>query len=149
MEDTGEKKQQRFRLSSEVLEYVSDYAVINDLAYNSRSEALERIIREHKENDKNNFRLDYIVKSVTDEVTKSVQTALNKSISQEVNKVRLGTNNVDRNTQVLIELVQGFMQNNNIEHIITTKENKPAFIDEAEELIQERISKQKQRKDTK
>lgn len=149
MNDTVKRKHYRFRLSDEVAEYIKNYAVINELPYSSASEALERIIREHKKNDKDNFRLDYIVESVTNEVTKSVQIALKQSISNEVNRVRLGTNNVDRNTQILIELLQGFMQNENIEHIITTKDNKPMFINEAEELVQERISKQKQRKDTK
>lgn len=148
MEMSEDRKHYRHRLSDEVAEYIKEYAIDNQLPYSSSSEALERIVREHKENDKDNFRLDFIVESVTNEVTKSVQIALKESISKEVNRVRLGTNNIDRNTQVIIELLQGLMQNENIEHVITTEDNKPSFIDEVEKLIQKRITKQKQKKDT-
>lgn len=141
-----ERKHYRHRLTDEVAEYIKDYAVINGLAYNSSSEAVERIIREHKELKKNDFSLEYITDTVTENVTRSVQLALQQSISKEVNRVRLGTNNIDRNTQIIIELVQGFMQMQNLEHIVTTDINKPEFLVETEELIQERISLMKQKK---
>lgn len=143
-----EKKHYRHRLSDEVANYIKDYAVINGLPYHSSSEALEKIIREHMKINKEVFSLEYITKTVTENVTQSVQVALQKSISKEINKVRLGTNNIDRNTQVLIELVQGHMQMQNLEHIITTDIMKPEFLMAVENLIQERITKQKQRKDT-
>lgn len=144
-----ERKHYRHRLSEEVADYVKDYAVINELPYHSSSEAVERIIREHKELKKNDYSLEYITDTVTENVTRSVQVALQQSISKEINRVRLGTNNIDRNTQVIIELVQGFMQMQNLEHIITTDLNKPEFLTDTEKLIQERINLLKQKKDNK
>lgn len=142
----SEKKHFRYRITKETGNYIQEYAEINSIPRNSPSQALEEIIKEHRNTDRENFRLNVIVEGITNEVTKSVQIALQESISKEVNKVRLGTNNIDRNTQIIIELLQGFMQNENIEHIITTKENEPAFIEAVENLIQERISNLKQRK---
>lgn len=142
------RKQYRFRLTDEAMNHITEYAVSKDLPYESTSEAVERIVREHKENSNNNFRLDHIVDGVTREVTNSVDALLKNSIAKEITKVRLGTNNADRNTQILIELLQGSMQNQNIEQVITTKDYKPEFMNEVEELIQERITKKKQKKDT-
>lgn len=143
------RKHYRFRLTDESIDYIDDYAVLHNVPYSSRTESLERIIKEHKKYSEEKFSLEYIVESVSKEVSKSVQIALQKSIVNEVNRVRLGTNNADRNTQIIIELLQGFMQNENIEHIITTDDNKPSFLNEVEELIKKRITKQKQRKDNK
>ena len=142
------RKHYRHRLSDEVAEYIREYAILHELPLQSASEAVERIVREHKQNSKNNFRLDHIVDGVTREVTNSVDALLKNSIAKEITKVRLGTNNADRNTQILIELLQGSMQNQNIEQVITTKDYKPEFMNEVEELIQERITKKKQKKDT-
>lgn len=136
-------------MTDESIDYIDDYAVLHNVPYSSRTESLERIIKEHKKYSEEKFSLEYIVESVSKEVSKSVQIALQKSIVNEVNRVRLGTNNADRNTQIIIELLQGFMQNENIEHIITTDDNKPSFLNEVEELIKKRITKQKQRKDNK
>ncbi|MEB2282409.1 hypothetical protein LAV73_20910 [Lysinibacillus xylanilyticus] len=56
-------------------------------------------------------------------------------------------NNIDRNTQILIEILQGFMQMQNVEQIETTNIYKPIFLTEAENLVQEKITSMKQRKD--
>lgn len=144
-----ERKHYRHRLSDEVAQYIKDYAIDNDLPHHSSSEACERIIREHMVLSKQNWNLQYISDTVTENVTRSVQVALQKSISNEVKKVRLGTNNIDRNTQILIELLQGFMQIRNIEHIPTTDMYKPEFLNHVEKTVQEKIALQKQKKDSK
>lgn len=70
-------------------------------------------------------------------------------MAKELKKILLGTNNADRNTQILIELVQGYMQSENINYIITTEDNVPPFIKDVNDLITRRISKLKQIKDSK
>lgn len=144
-----ERKHYRHRLSDEVAQYIKDYAIDNDLPHHSSSEACERIIREHMVLSKQNWNLQYISDTVTENVTRSIQIALQKSISNEINKVRLGTNNIDRNTQILIELLQGFMQMQNVEQIVTTDIYKPTFLTEAENLVHEKITTMKQKKDNK
>lgn len=136
----------RFKLHEDTVDYIEAYTVNNRIPRDDRNEGLERIVQEHKKLKRNEFSLEYITDTVTENVTRSVQVALQQSISKEINRVRLGTNNIDRNTQIIIELVQGFMQMQNLEHIVTTDINKPEFLIEAEELIQERISVMKQKK---
>lgn len=144
-----EKIQKRFRLSNEALSYIEEYTDNNNIPRGEQSEGLERIIKEHKQLSKQNWSLQYITETVTENVTRSVQVALQKSITNEINKVRLGTNNADRNTQILIELLQGFMQMQNVEQIVTTDIYKPTFLTAAENLVQENITTMKQKKDNK
>lgn len=144
-----EKIQRRFRLSAEALDYIEEYTDNNDIPRGEQTEGLERIIKEHKELSKQNWNLQYITDTVTENVTSSVQTSLQKSIVNEINKVRLGTNSADRNTQILIELLQGFIQMQNMEQIVTTDIYKPAFLSEVESLVNERITSMKQKKDNK
>lgn len=144
-----EKIQKRFRLSTEALSYIEEYTDNNDIPRSDQTEGLERIIKEHKQLSKQNWNLQYITETVTENVTRSVQIALQKSIVNDINKVRLGTNNADRNTQILIELLQGFMQMQNVEQIVTTDIYKPTFLMEAENLIHEKITTMKQKKDNK
>lgn len=139
----------RYRLSEEVADYIKDYAAENEIPHGSTSDACERIVREHMYLSKLNFQVDYLSEVVSKNVTESVQTALNKSISQEIKKVRLGTNNVDRNTQILIELLQGLLVFQNINSITTTNIFKPELLTVVENVVHERITNQKQKKDSK
>lgn len=132
------KHQFRARVKNVNYEYLEDYQITND--FSNISETLDVILQEHKELKKNNWNLQYI--------THTVATQVNETISNELNRVRLGTNNADRNTQILIELLQGFMQMQNIEHIMTTDLHKPVFLTDAESLVQEKITMMKQRKDS-
>lgn len=133
------KHQFRARVKNMNYEYLEDYQLVNE--YSNIGETLDAILEEHKELSKNNWSLQYVAHTVAELV--------NTRLSTELNRIRLGTNNTDRNSQILIELVQGMMQNNNMEHIITTSDYKPAFMSEAEGLVQERITNLKQRKDSK
>lgn len=144
-----EKTSRRFKIKNETFEFLEDYAYKNNIPYASVSTALDKIVDEYKERNDNEFKLNYVINQVADEVTKSVQVAIKESISDELRKVRLGTNNVDRNTQILIELVQGYMQSQNVSHILTTDMNPPPFLEKTKDLVQERITKQKQKKDSK
>lgn len=132
------KHQFRARVKNVNYEYLEDYQITND--FSNISETLDAILQEHKELKKNNWNLQYIAHTVS--------TQVNETISNEINRVRLGTNNADRNTQILIELLQGFMQMQNIEHIMTTDMHKPVFLTDAESLVQEKITMMKQRKDS-
>ncbi|MFJ5624879.1 hypothetical protein ACIQD3_19655 [Peribacillus loiseleuriae] len=115
---------------------MEDYQITND--FSTISETLDVILQEHKELKKYNWNLQYISPTVAPQV--------NETISNELNRIRLETNNTDRNTQILIELLQGFLQMQNIEHIMTTDIHKPVFLTDAERLVQEKVTMMKQRK---
>ena len=132
------RHQFRARVKNKNYEYLEDYKIIND--YRNFGEALDAILEEHKELDDKTWSLQY--------VSESVATQVNNTLTDELKRIRLGTNNADRNTQILLEILQGFMQMQNIEHIITTSEFKPAFLNEAENIVIDRITHMKQRKDS-
>lgn len=133
------KKQFRIRLRYVNYDYLEDYQITND--YSNMGEALDVILEEHKELKKKHWNLQYISHTVAEIV--------NERISNELTRVRLGTNNTDRNTQILIELLQGYMELQNVQHIPTTDMYKPEFLSHTEEVVRSRITKMKQRKDSK
>lgn len=144
---THNKQQHRYRIDDETHQYLKDYAIANDLPRESSSQALEMIIKEHKELVTNKISSSLLAQTVSQNVAGAVEEMIEAGIAKEMKKIRLGTNNTDRNTQKLIELLQGLMQLQNIEHIMTTDMNAPPFLQQVDELIEARITEQKQRKD--
>ncbi|WP_438313219.1 hypothetical protein [Sporosarcina sp. FA9] len=133
------KHQFRTRVKNINYDYLENHQIIND--FSNIGEALDAILQEHKELSKNDWSLQYI--------SHTVATQVNDTLSTEINRVRLGTNNIDRNTQILTELLQGFMQSQNVQHIIPTNKFKPSFLIDTEKLVEERINTMKQKKDSK
>lgn len=133
------KHQFRAKVRNFNYEYLEDYQITND--NRNIGEALDAILEEHKELKKNNWNLQYISHTVAEIV--------NERISNELNRVRLGTNSTDRKPQILIEFLQGYMELQNVQHIPTTDMYKPEFLTHTEEVVRSRITKVKQRKDSK
>lgn len=133
------KHQFRARVKNINYELLEDYMIIND--YGNIGEALDAMIAEHKELSTKTWSLQY--------VTNTVASHVNHVISEELKKILLGINNTDRNTQILIELLQGYMQAENIKGIFTTDMHTPDFFEHTKQVVHERITKQKQRKDSK
>lgn len=132
------KHQFRARVKNVNYELLEDYMIIND--YGNIGEALDAMIAEHKELSTKTWNLQY--------VTNTVASHVNHVISEELKRILLGINNTDRNTQILIELLQGYMQAENIKGIFTTDMNTPEFFERTKKVVNERITKQKQRKDS-
>lgn len=141
------KKQHRYRIDDDVHEYLKDYAIENELPRESSSLALEEIVREYKQMVSEKVNTNVMAQIISQNVTDAVSEIVDAGITKELTRVRLGTNNTDRNTQKLIELVQGLLQLQNIDHIMTTDMNAPPFLKQVDELIESRITEQKQRKD--
>ena len=144
---THNKEQYRYRIDVETNKYLKNYAVVNDLPLESSSLALELIVKDHKQLVSEKANLNLMAQVISQNVTAAVEEMMRVGIAKELEKVRLGTNNTDRNTQKLIELVQGLLQLQNIDHIMTTDMNAPPFLKQVDELIDSRITEQKQRKD--
>lgn len=144
---TYSKKQHRYRIDDETHQYLKDYAIANGLPKDSSSLALEMIVKEHKELVTHKVNSSLLSQTISHNVSAAVEEMIEEGIAKELKKVRLGTNNTDRNTQKLIELLQGLMQLQNIDHIMTTDMNAPPFLQQVDELIEARITEQKQRKD--
>jgi hypothetical protein len=135
---TSESKQVRYLLDEDVLNYISDYKDKHN--FKRDNVALQSIINEHKKLSNQLFDLEYIVTRLKQEVLFEINNSVQNAVSDELKRIRLGTNNADRNTQILIELLQGFIVADNKETLTTTDIFKPPFLSEAEEVVQERIN---------
>lgn len=140
-------KVKRLSLSEANISYIQDYKIRNEIADDST--ALRMILKEHKEYKNHLFDLNYISESLKHGIISNVNEVISKTLLEELRRIRLGTNNTDRNTQILIELIQGWMLLSNIDGITSTDNHKPDFLTFVETVVSARISDKKQKKDEK
>lgn len=143
---TADKKLFHFRLNENQISYIDD---VKEEGYSNRSDALIFILNEHKELKNKLFDLNYIVNQFKNEMIILLQEEYKKNYETELKRIRLGTNNTDRNTQILIELMHGSMIVNNVNHIPSTNDYKAKFLKDTEQLVKDRIAHLKQKKDSK
>lgn len=139
--------QWRIRISQKHLDYLEDVSIKRDLK--TANKALEYVLNDYKNLDNQRFDLRFVANSLKEEIISEVRSAIKEEVSEEMKRIRLGTNNTDRNTQLLIELLQAKLVADNNNTLVFTNDYKPDFLIEAEELIQERISNQVQKKHSK
>lgn len=139
--------QLRFRISKKNLDFLEEVSAKKD--FKSTNTALEFVLNDYKTLDNQRFDLRFVANSLKEEIISEVRSAIREEVSEEMKRIRLGTNNTDRNTQLLIELLQAKLVADNHNTLVFTNDYKPDFLVEAEELIQERISNKVQKKHSK
>lgn len=139
--------QWRIRISQKHLDYLEEVSIKRDLK--TANKALEYVLNDYKNLDNQRFDLRFVANSLKEEIISEVRSVIKEEVSEEMKRIRLGTNNTDRNTQLLIELLQAKLVADNNNTLVFTNDYKPDFLIEAEELIQERISNQVQKKHSK
>ncbi|MDM5431081.1 MULTISPECIES: hypothetical protein [Bacillus] len=125
-------------LDEETDTYIKDYMEEHNIRYNG--EAIVRICREHQASKSTEWSLNYI--------SEIVSKNLHDVLKNELTKIRLGANSADRNTQVLIELMNGYFFANDLdlESIITTDKIEVGGVKIAKEVVAERISHARQKR---
>ncbi|OFD69870.1 hypothetical protein [Bacillus mycoides] len=125
-------------LDEETDTYIKDYMEEHNIRYNG--EAIVRICREHQASKNTEWSLNYI--------SEIVSKNLHDILKNELTKIRLGANSADRNTQVLIELMNGYFFANDLdlESIITTDKIEVGGVKMAKEVVAERISHARQKR---
>ncbi|MYL22024.1 hypothetical protein GLW04_19300 [Halobacillus litoralis] len=126
----------RLRLTKESCDYLEDYAEKNNIPYDNRT--INLIIEEHKQIKDQTQMQQEMIQSISENVSKEVK--------KEVKRVLLGTNNTDRNTQVIIELLNGLFIENNVSDILTTDDMESKPVHTAKTFVQERIKHQQQKR---
>ena len=117
-----------YMLSTNSIEYITEIKEKNHLKYNS--EALELIIREHKNNS-----------DITTEVMiKLIGEKLAEQLKFELLGIKKASNEADKNTQILIELFNGLFVKSGYSILATTGEIKCETIDKATEFVEKRIA---------
>lgn len=123
------RKKKDFMFSEKNLEYIEEIKEKNDFKYSS--EALDLIIREHRENEKMSIKMlrEYLANEISEALKDEFKMLM------KVNKF------TDKNTQVIIEMLNGMFIKEEYGKIITTNEEVCKALTIAENTIDERINK--------
>ncbi|WP_259418132.1 hypothetical protein [Bacillus toyonensis] len=134
----NEKIRMKLSLSEDVHQYIQDYMDENNITH--PGDAISKICMEHEAAKNTEWSLNYI--------TEVVSKNLHDVLKSELTKIRLGANSADRNTQVLIELMNGYFFANDLdlESIITTDKIEVGGVKIAKEVVAERISNARQKR---
>ena len=128
------KNRKHFTISNEANEYIKQ--VRSERKIRSESEALEHIVKEHKE--KSDTTTELMIKIIASEVAKELKSELTKIIK--------GINSADRNTQIVMEMLNGLFIKNSVGEILVSSVVKSEGLEMAEEAVRKRISKSRVRK---
>ena len=128
------KNRKHFTISNEANEYIKQ--VRSERKIRSESEALEHIVKEHKE--KSDTTTELMIKIIANEVAKELKGELTKIIK--------GINSSDKNTQIVMEMLNGLFIKNSVGEILVSSVVKSEGLEMAEEAVRKRISKSRVRK---
>lgn len=111
-----------YRLKKETIDYIEKVAKDKNI---SRQAAVDFIADEHKKSNKTSVML--------------VAEAIGEYLRKDLVRIRLGTNNADKNSQILIELLNHLFIANDYKSCITTSQFKADGLRDAEKEVKERI----------
>ncbi|MGU9545283.1 hypothetical protein [Bacillus cereus] len=134
----NKKIRMKLSLNENVHQYIQDYMDENNITH--PGDAISKICMEHQATKNTEWSLNYI--------SEVVSKNLHDVLKSELTKIRLGANSADRNTQVLIELLNGYFFANDLdlESIITTDKIEVGGVKMAKEVVAERISNARQKR---
>ncbi|PEN40651.1 hypothetical protein CN543_01815 [Bacillus toyonensis] len=134
----NKKIRMKLSLNENVHQYIHDY--MDEYNITHPGDAISKICMEHQASKTSEWSLNYI--------SEVVSKNLHDVLKSELTKIRLGANSADRNTQVLIELMNGYFFANDLdlESIITTDKIEVGGVKIAKEVVAERISNARQKR---
>ncbi|MFE7822002.1 MULTISPECIES: hypothetical protein [Priestia] len=131
-----ETQRRMITLDKETDQYIQDYMAEHKLRF--PGEAIMDICKKYREEKKKEWSLDYI--------TETVSENLNDALKSELKKIRLGTNSADKNTQILIEFMNGLYFHHGYDAIMTTDLLELEVTKLAKKVVNERIVNQRQKR---
>lgn len=106
----------------------------NNLKYNS--EALDLIIREHRANS--DMSTEILIRLIGDRIS--------ENLKYDLRGIKKSSNETDKNTQILIELLNGFFVKQGYTTLPTTEDLKCRAIGTTTEFVERRIASQRVKK---
>lgn len=126
------KIEKHYRMSEANINYIEEVKEKNNLKYSC--DALELIIREHRTNS--DITTDIMIKLIGEKIA--------EQLKYELLGIKRACNSSDKNTQILIEVMNGFLIKSQLNmELATTKDLKCKAIDNAKNFVEEKISKQR------
>ena len=129
------KIKRNFSIEKNTFDYLNDIQRENS-NINSMSSAIDFIAMEHK--SKSDTTIEQMIKIIASEVAKALKSDLVKVIK--------GINSADRNTQIVMEMLNGLFIKNSVGEILVSSVVKSEGLEIAEEAVRKRISKSRVRK---
>ena len=126
----------KFSVEESAYVYIQDYMTEHNVKF--PGDAIAQICKEHEQARKHQWSLRYVTEVVTQNI--------NQALKDELTKIRLASNGADKNTQILMELMNGLYFHNSIEGIITTSVQEMDAVRTAKKEVEDRIAHQRQKK---
>lgn len=130
------KKTRQITLSEDTDNYLNEYMEEHGIRF--PGEAMARICKEHEQRENAQWSVQYIAEAVAKK--------FKEVFAQELNRIRVGTNSADKNSQIIIELLNGIYFFENYKDLITTSIQEMDGVKTAKQEVHERISNQRQKK---
>ncbi|MED5247539.1 hypothetical protein [Priestia sp. LL-8] len=130
------KQRMKLSLNEETKKYIQAYMEENNIGFTG--EAIAQICKEHKEARSNEWSLKYI--------SEVVSNNLHQALKEELTKIRLGANSADKNTQILIEYMNGLFFHHGFDGLMTTDLQELDSTKVAKEAVEKRIANQRQKR---
>jgi hypothetical protein len=132
------KQRMKVAVDEETRTYIQTYKEEHNIRYTG--DAIARICKEHEISKNQEWSLKYI--------SEVVSQNLHEVLKKELTKIRLGTNAADKNSQILIELLNGIFFNRSElgTGFIPTSVQEVEPIRIAKEEVEKRIAHQRQKR---
>ena len=130
----SEKQYKHFYIDKEFLDYLCEIKKTNNLS--SMNQAINLVLKEHKEKSD----------TTTEQMIKIIASEVAKELKGELTKIIKGINSADRNTQIVMEMLNGLFIKNSVGEILVSNVVKSEGLEMAEEAVRKRISKSRVRK---
>ncbi|WP_237438711.1 hypothetical protein [Pseudalkalibacillus hwajinpoensis] len=130
------RKRQNVTLHEETIDLINEYQEQHHIRY--PGEALDRMVAEWEEQQSKDHSLEYVMSLMANR--------FQEVFSEEMKRLRLAANSTNKNTQVLLELMNGFAMDQNLESCVTTQLFESQAMKDAREAVEERISHQRQKR---
>ena len=120
------RKEKHYWVTEKNIEYIEEVKDKNNLKYNS--EALDLIIREHRQNS--DITTEAMIKLIAKEVSEQIKL--------DFKGIKKDSNDTDRNTQILLEMINGFFVISEYGRLATTEDVIAPALTRASELVDKR-----------
>ncbi|MCT9853337.1 hypothetical protein COJ70_24430 [Priestia megaterium] len=131
-----EKYRHKVTVDEETEAYIQEYMKEHKLRF--ASEAIIDICEKYRKIQEQEWSLKYI--------SEVVSNSLHDVIKEELTRIRLGTNSADKNTQILIEYMNGLFFHHGFDGLMTTELQELDSTKVAKETVEKRIAHQRQKK---
>ncbi|PFE34866.1 hypothetical protein CN270_09230 [Priestia megaterium] len=131
-----DKYRHKVTVDEETEAYIQEYMKEHKLRF--ASEAIIEICEKYRKVQEQQWSLKYI--------SEVVSNNLHQALKDELTKIRLGANSADKNSQILIEYMNGLFFHHGFDGLMTTDLQELDSTKVAKEAVEKRIAHQRQKK---